>query len=379
MSTVSILCAHHRPRRCRSSRRKPRRVARESARELLAGWDGQRGPRQRDRYEFRLPDERKFEVDACIWAGAVVTSETASVERTSVSPREIVAEPAAVLALAEQLCPSLNGPASFALAAYLEAVDAGLDVEDDEAASAALARLDEARVAHWRGELGRLDAQLVSVLDDEYPANLRMIHDHPPFLFVRGSLLPADDRAIAVVGTRRPSADGLRAAQRIAGALAGRGITVVSGMAAGIDTAAHAGALNAGGRTLAVFGTGIRRVYPAGNRGLASAIAASGATLSQFWPDMEPSRWSFPVRNIVTSGLSVGTVVVEAGPTSGARQQAEHALRHGKRLFLLQRLVEHQQWARDLMGVPGVVAIDDVDAIVSAVEAELDAGTDAFV
>jgi DNA processing protein len=150
-------------------------------------------------------------------------------------------------------------------------------------------------------------------------------------------------------------------------------------MAEGIDTAAHAGALNAGGRTLAVFGSGISRVYPASNRSLAKAIAASGATLSQFWPDMAPARWSFPVRNIVTSGLSVGTVVVEAGPTSGARQQAEHALRHGKRLFLFQRLVEHQPWAEDLMKTPGVVAIDDIGEILRAIDLEFELQADVSV
>jgi DNA processing protein len=296
-----------------------------------------------------------------------------------VDPREVVSQPAAVLALAEHACPSLNGAPSFRFAAFLEAIDAGLDLTEFDGAVAAVGALDEARVHHWRSVLDGLDARFVSVLDDAYPANLRMVHDHPPFLFVRGSIEPGDDRAIAVVGTRKPSEEGLRAAGRIAGALAERGITVVSGMAEGIDTAAHAGALNAGGRTLAVFGSGISRVYPASNRSLAKAIAASGATLSQFWPDMAPARWSFPVRNIVTSGLSVGTVVVEAGPTSGARQQAEHALRHGKRLFLFQRLVEHQPWAEDLMKTPGVVAIDDIGEILRAIDLEFELQADVSV
>lgn len=295
------------------------------------------------------------------------------------NPREELGEPAVVLALAEAVCPSLNGAASFRLAAFLEAVDAGGDLGEFAPTAEALAGLDESRVEHWRRVVEGLDARLLTVLDDGYPANLRMIHDHPPFLFVRGTIGPADDRAIAVVGTRRPSEDGLRVATGIAGALAGRGITVVSGLAEGIDTAAHAGALNAGGRTLAVFGTGISRLYPASNRSLARAIAASGATLSQFWPEMAPSRWSFPARNIVTSGLGIGTVVVEAGPTSGARQQAHHALRHGKRLFLLRRLVEHQPWARELMKTPGVVAIDGVEDVLAVVEAELDLHADVVV
>lgn len=297
-------------------------------------------------------------------------------------PREIVAEPAAVLALAEKICPSLNGASSFRLAAFLEAVDADLDLSDLSELSPilhAVGALDRVRVEHWSELLSHLDAQLVTVLDDAYPANLRMIHDHPPFLFVRGSLADGDDRAIAVVGTRRPSPAGVSAASEIATALARRGITVVSGMAVGIDTAAHVGALNAGGRSLAVCGAGIDHVYPPSNRSLARMIADSGAALSQFWPDMAPTRWSFPVRNIVTSGLSLGTVVVEAGPSSGARQQAEHALRHGKRLFLLQRLVEQQPWAHDLIGRPGVVAIDDIEAILMAIEQELDAQSDVMV
>lgn len=296
-------------------------------------------------------------------------------------PREVVADRAAVLALAEQVCPSLNGPASYRLATALEAIDADLDLDliELEGIAQTLTALEDSRVEHWREVLEGLDAQLVTVLDDEYPANLRMIHDHPPFLFVRGSIDHGDDRAIAVVGTRRPSDEGIRAARHLAGSLAERGITVVSGMALGIDTAAHAAALNAGGRTLAVFGTGISRVYPASNRALAKAIAESGASLSQFWPNNPPARWTFPVRNIVTSGLSLGTVVIEAGPTSGARQQAEHALRHGKRLFLLRRLVESQPWAQEMIATPGVVAIDDVDDILSAIEVELDLYADVSV
>jgi len=299
-----------------------------------------------------------------------------------VIPREVLANPAAVLALAEQVCPSLNGAASFRLAGFLEATGADLaaaELTEFSATREALEALDASRTEHWRQELRALAAHIVTVLDEGYPANLRMIHDHPPFLFVRGSLEAGDDRAIAVVGTRKPSPEGMLAAREIASQLARRNVTVVSGMATGIDAAAHAGAISSGGRTLAVFGTGISRVYPAGNAALSRAISNSGATLSQFWPDMAPSRWSFPVRNIVTSGLSLGTVVVEAGPTSGARQQAEHAIRHGKRLFLLHRLVEDQPWAQDLVGTPGVVATDDIDEILAAVEFELDLQADVLV
>lgn len=299
-----------------------------------------------------------------------------------VKPSEVIAEPAAVLALAETLCPSLNGASSYRLASALEAIDFGLDLGEFpelQGVVRALAELSESRVDHWRCYLESSDVRLVTVLDDDYPANLRMVHDHPPFLFVRGSLLPSDERAVAVVGTRTPGTEGVCAARRVAVALSSRKITVVSGMAMGVDAAAHTGALDSGGRTLAVFGTGIDRIYPRSNRELASRIVTSGATVSQFWPDMRPTRWSFPVRNIVTSGLSMATVVVEAGPTSGARQQAEHAIRHGKRLFLLRRLVEDQAWAREMIKADGVLAIDDIDEIVAAVEMELDLDADVLV
>ena len=315
-------------------------------------------------------------------AYADVASVTRRQELNTVNPREILADPASVLALAEQVCPSLNGPSSFRLAGFLEGIGADVDLADLAEFSGhieALELLHASRVQYWQEALATLDADIVTVLDDAYPANLRMIHDHPPFLFVRGSLSAADDRAVAVIGTRKPSDEGVRIAQRIAKVLAQREVTVVSGMATGIDAAAHAAAINSGGRTLAVLGSGISRIYPTANAALSRAISASGAMVSQFWPDLGPSRWTFPVRNIVTSGLSLGTVVVEAGPTSGARQQAEHALRHGKRLFLLHRLVEHQPWAKDLVGRPGVVATDDVDEILSAVDLELDMQADVLV
>ena len=287
---------------------------------------------------------------------------------------DLISHPEVILALAERVCPSLNGPSSFRLAAALEALDANLDLDHFEGLAdvqAGIQEIDRRRVEHWTRVLTGSDVRLVTVLDDEYPTNLRMVHDHPPFLFARGTIERSDERAVAVVGTRKPSEDGLAAADEIAARMAHLNITVVSGMATGIDTAAHRGALAAGGRTIAVLGSGLDRVYPAANRGLARSIEKSGAVVSQFWPDSGPTRWSFPVRNIVTSGFSLGTVVVEAGPTSGARQQAEHALRHGKRLYLLRRLVSAQPWAREMADRPGVLAIDDIDQIVADIEAEV--------
>lgn len=292
------------------------------------------------------------------------------------STADITSSHALLLAVAEDLVPSLNGASTQRFAEALEASIAGVACGDDEAwlASAAVRARHDGSVERWTGRLAELAAggvHLVTVCEDAYPSNLRMVTDRPPLLFIRGSVAQADDRAIAVVGTRKPSAAGAAAAHHIATELVARGVTVVSGLAEGIDTAAHQGALDAGGRTIAVFGTGIARVYPSSNRGLADRVASSGACVSQFLPDMGGTRWSFPVRNVVTSALSIGTVVVEAGETSGARIQAQDALRHAKRLFLLQSLVSTQAWAAEMAHRAGVVVVDGLDDVLSAIDAEL--------
>ena len=205
-------------------------------------------------------------------------------------------------------------------------------------------------------------AQLVTVLDDEYPANLRVIFNLPPFLFHVGELRREDARSVAVVGTREASREGLESARRMARRMTEAGVTVVSGLAAGIDTAAHQETLEHGGRTIAVLGTGILRTYPKENARLAEEIAARGALASQFWPSQPPTRYTFPRRNVVTSGMGQGTVVIEASRTSGAKMQARLALEHGKQVFLVSRLVTSQAWARKYLdrGAIEVRHADDV-------------------
>ncbi len=205
-------------------------------------------------------------------------------------------------------------------------------------------------------------AHLVTVLDDDYPANLRLIYNLPPFLFYRGKLRRDDARSVAVVGTREASNEGLRRAAKLARALAARSVAVLSGLARGVDTAAHEATLEAGGRTIAVLGTGILRAYPKENAELADRIAEQGALVSQFWPDQAPTRYTFPRRNVVTSGLSQGTVVIEASSTSGAKMQARLALEHGKQVFLLRALVTSQPWAEKYLA-RGAVEVADVEAI----------------
>ncbi|WP_409074228.1 DNA-processing protein DprA [Micromonospora chalcea] len=205
-----------------------------------------------------------------------------------------------------------------------------------------------------------------TLLDDTYPARLRDIHQMPPVVFTRGALAE-DRRAVAVVGTRKPTDQGIGIAETCATALAESGITVVSGLAAGIDTAAHTAALRAGGRTVAVIGTGVNRYYPAGNRSLQNQIVKDGLVLSQFWPEAPPGKHTFPMRNAVMSGYAAATVVVEAAYRSGARMQARLALQHGRPVVLADSLLQHD-WAREYAKRPGVYVVSTANQLVATVD-----------
>ncbi len=200
-----------------------------------------------------------------------------------------------------------------------------------------------------------------TVLDPTYPRNLHDVFDRPPLIFIAGEWIEERDaRSVAVVGSRRASDEGLRRAARLSRELVEAGFTVVSGLAQGIDSAAHIGALKAGGRTVAVMGTGLDHRYPKRNAELADHIVNDGgALLTQFFPHQGPRPWTFPMRNAVMSGLALATVVVEAGHTSGARMQARLALYHGRAVFLLHSLVERHDWAREYVeeGAYGTRAI----------------------
>lgn len=167
---------------------------------------------------------------------------------------------------------------------------------------------------------------------DDYPPLLAAT-PAPPALYVRGTVQAEDALAVAIVGSRRATTYGVEMAGRLAADLAARGVTIVSGLARGIDTAAHRGALAAGGRTLAVLGTGIDSVYPPENRALADEIEASGALLSQFPLGTRPAPWNFPERNRTIAGLALGVVVVEAAERSGALITAGAAADLGREVF----------------------------------------------
>lgn len=203
--------------------------------------------------------------------------------------------------------------------------------------------------------------------DPAYPTQLREIHEMPPVLFHRGRLA-VDEVGVSVVGSRQASTQGLDIACAVSAGLADRGITVIAGLAKGIDTAAHQAALDANGRTVAVIGTGITQYYPAENKDLQARIAHEGLVISQFWPDAPPSKHSFPMRNAVMSGYGRATIVVEAGEHSGARIQARKAVGHGRPVIFTDLVVAANKWPGELLGQPGVHVARSTAEIMALVE-----------
>ncbi|MBM4273227.1 MAG: DNA-protecting protein DprA [Deltaproteobacteria bacterium] len=188
-------------------------------------------------------------------------------------------------------------------------------------------------------QLKALGAEMLTHSDPGFPARLKEIPYAPPLIFIRGTLEDEDALAVALVGTRTPSYYGLKTCRRLAGALAARGVTVVSGLARGIDTAAHQGALENSGRTLAVLGCGLDVVYPPENKELYRKIPEQGALITEFPLGTPPEARNFPVRNRLISGLSLAVVVVEAGLRSGTSITVSYALEQG----------------REVMAVPGAI------------------------
>lgn len=180
----------------------------------------------------------------------------------------------------------------------------------------------------------------ITIDDHGYPKNLKNIHRPPKALYINGTLLERDEAAVALVGSRRSSLYGMETCEKLAYDLAIRGVTIVSGMARGIDSAAHKGALEAGGRTIAVMGSGHNDIYPPENRDLYKEIAKKGAVITEFEDNMPPLAANFPQRNRIISGLSLAVVVVEAARNSGALITASFAAEQG----------------RDVMAVPGKVS-----------------------
>ncbi|MFQ6329650.1 DNA-processing protein DprA [Nocardia sp. CWNU-33] len=218
-------------------------------------------------------------------------------------------------------------------------------------------------VAAWKHAPFRLH----TFMDDTYPAQLRSVRQMPPAVFTHGQLLD-DDAGVCVVGSRDASDDALQFARTVARELVSHNVSVIAGLARGIDTAAHQAALHAGGRTVAVLGNGLDHVYPRENRGLQAEIAEHGMLMTHFLPEYGPSRWSFPARNITMSAYGIATVVVEAGEKSGTRIQAREAVAHGRPVILNARVVQATTWGRALQNQPGVYVAESAnDAVEHAV------------
>ncbi|MBN1536076.1 MAG: DNA-processing protein DprA [Anaerolineales bacterium] len=224
----------------------------------------------------------------------------------------------------------------------------------------------------WQ-RLEKLGVNVITWEDKNYPRRLREINQPPPVLYARGGLLLEDEWAVAVVGTRRVTPYGRQIAEQVATTLAHSGVTVISGLAHGVDAIAHQAALNAGGRTVAVLGCGVDRIYPPNHRNLSERICAHGALLSDYALGTPPEAVNFPPRNRIISGLSMAVVVVEASERSGALITAQFAAEQGREVFAVpgninapqsagaNRLV--QQGAHPLLEVRDLLDSLDLDLV----------------
>lgn len=192
---------------------------------------------------------------------------------------------------------------------------------------------DEEELEQELEKCRRQDLEILTLKDARYPESLRTIDKPPPVLYVKGDYFEEDQLGIAMVGTRKNTNYGKRVAKKLAEQLVREGFTLVSGMARGIDTFSHKAALSAGGRTIAVMGTGFDHTYPKSNANLMRAISENGAVITEFPFYQSPAKWTFPQRNRIISGLTRGTIVVEAPASSGALITAHDALSQGREVF----------------------------------------------
>lgn len=235
--------------------------------------------------------------------------------------------------------------------------------------------LDESKLVEAATDISRWGQQglrFVTVLDDDYPSRLLDIRETPPFLFYEGGLL-RQDPGMSVVGSREASPAALDLAALVAHHLVSKGLTVIAGLAAGVDSAAHHAALDAGGRTVAFLGNGITQTYPKENAALQREIAERGLLLSQFYPEAPPTKFTFPMRNASMSGYGMATIIVEAGEHSGARIQARLAREHGRPVILSSKVAADTSWGRAMAGAPGVYVASTIGELKDAIQDVLDA------
>jgi DNA processing protein len=233
--------------------------------------------------------------------------------------------------------------------------------------------IDASRVIYWERQLNRLfeerpSVSFVSVTDPAYPINLLSCYDKPPFLFVDGCIGSADDRSLAIVGSRKASGEALSIATAAARMAAEADITVISGLAKGVDGAAHRGALDGNGRTIAVIGSGIdRAIYPPEHQELARRIRHSGALMSQFRPDSPMTRSTFVARNSVISGLARASLLIQADESGGTKTEAEFALKQDRMVYIWGPIAGKEPWVQRLEKESRIAVISELDDVMRAI------------
>jgi DNA processing protein len=230
--------------------------------------------------------------------------------------------------------------------------------EPDRDAAAAAEDIEQWHMRGWK---------ILTVLDQEYPDRIRAARRPPALLMAEGSLAD-DDTAVAIVGSRRASPAGLAFARGVASGLVGLDVTVVSGLAEGIDTAAMTTAIDLGGRVVAIIGTGLDHAYPALNTQLQATVADRGLVLTQFLPGFCGAKWAFPARNRTMSAYVQVTVIAEATEQSGTKHQALEAVSHGRRLVLRRNVAETTTWGQALVHRPDVFVVDTADEAIAQLE-----------
>lgn len=242
-----------------------------------------------------------------------------------------------------------------------------------EAASAIKSFDRDRELDRERALIRENNVNLLTLEDKEYPDQLREIFDPPSLLYVKGQIKKEDEHSVAIVGTRHPTRYGKLTAERLACELGALGVTVVSGMARGIDTFSHEGALSVGGRSIAVFGSGLDVVYPTENREIMEKIIDNGAIISEFPMGTRPEKQNFPVRNRIISGLSLGTVVVEAASKSGSLITARLALEQGREVFAVPGSIasDKSRGTNNLLKL-GAKLVEGVDDIIEELKPLID-------
>lgn len=240
----------------------------------------------------------------------------------------------------------------------------GFDHPDGSVDSECLAGpFDESLFKKVRRELMKLledsEVRIILSTSPDYPRRLGDLDGRPALLFVRGDIGRLETPSVSVVGSRQASEEGVRTAYMLASTMASSGYTIVSGLAAGVDSASHNGTLDGGGRTIAVMGTGLGKIYPSDNHELADRIAKRGALVTQFPPLHSPTKTSFPSRNVLVAGLSDATLVVEMGEQSGTRIEVNCAIAQGRRVLLWAPILGSKKWARQFAEHPRVSFIEN--------------------